>query len=103
MVIEDQIKALFTTRDNAVSLKDKELFLSTQLGVITKSGVEGYLKTGKLSSTVLYLHKDEIEPMLWVALVKEDYYNKRKFSHQGYLWYTIVEKNGKVLISEIKW
>ncbi len=32
--------------------------------------------------------------MLWVALVQEDYYNKRKFSHRSYLLYKIVERKG---------
>ena len=103
--ILDGIKELFAIRDHAIATKDKTLFLSTQLAnsEISKSGSVGYLQTEKIISTILFLHNDEKDPPLWVALVKEDYYHEGKYSHRGYLLYKIVEKEEKVLIKEISY
>uniref|UniRef100_A0A7C4R8Q2 Uncharacterized protein n=1 Tax=candidate division CPR3 bacterium TaxID=2268181 RepID=A0A7C4R8Q2_UNCC3 len=101
--MENQIKKIFKTRDEAVIKNDLHLFLSTQTGEIAKSGSEGYLKTGKLVSTVLHVHNDNQDPNLWVVLVQEDYFFDGNFSHRSYLLYKIVKQNKKMLIAEIVW
>ena len=101
--METQIKEIFKTRDKAVSENNQELLVSTQVGEIPKSGSEGYLKTEKITSTVLYTHNDDKDSRLWIAVVQEDYFFEGNFSHRGYLLYKMIEQDGELLISEIVW
>lgn len=101
--MESKIEEIFKKRDQAIAENNQELFLSTQIGEIPESGSEGYLKTEKLISTVTHVHHDDKDPNLWVVLVQEDYSQQGNFSHRGYLLYKLVEKDNKLLISEIAW
>lgn len=102
VTMEQQIKEIFQTRDRAVAEKNKDLLLSTQINEIPKSGSDGYLKTDKLVSKVLYIHQDDKDLQLYLALIQEDYFYNGKFSHRGYLLYKL-RNDGKLLITEIIW
>ena len=99
------IKIIFKNRDKSINRKDKKLFLSTQIKnqEIKGSYSKGYLKLSMLKSKVLYIFNDGKDNKLWIVLVKEEYYKKDKFSHQGYLVYKIIRDNNKFLIFDIRW
>ncbi len=99
------IKTIFQNRDKAINDKNKKLFLSTQIKnqEISRSYSRGYLELSKLKSKVLHICKDDKNNNLWIALVKEKYYKKDKFSHQSYLIYKILHDKNKSLIFGIKW
>lgn len=101
--MDNQLIEIFKKRDRAVAEKDQVSFLSTQIGEIPDSLSESYLKIDNLSSKILYVQRDEKNSQLWVVLVQEDYFKNDAFSHRGYLLYKLVDKNGKLLISEIAW
>ena len=99
------IKTIFKNRNKAIDRKDKKLFLSSQIKnqEIKGSYSKGYLELSMLKSKVLHLFKDDKDNKLWIVLVKEKYYKKGKFSHQGYLMYKIICENNKFLIFDIRW
>jgi len=102
---KNSIKAIFQNRDKAINIKHKKLFLSTQVKnqEIKWSYSSGYLKLSKLKSKVLRIYKDNKNKNLWIVLIKEEYYKKGKFSHQGYLIYKIIRDNNRFLIFDIRW
>ena len=98
-----KIKAVFKTRDGAVTTNDKKLFLSTQIKEIDGSSSKGYLSIERMKSTILHIHKDEIEDNVWMVFVKEEYFTSNKPTHHGYLIYTVVSRNNKLIISDNRW
>jgi len=98
--MEQQILDLFKTRDRAVTEKNKELFLSTQLNEIGKSNSQGYLELSKLTSQVLNVHKDD---EAWVVFVKEEYRRDDETSRKGFLIYKIIQENEKPIIVDIRY
>jgi hypothetical protein len=101
--MQSQIRNIFKIRDRAITQKDPELFLSTQINEIQGSGVEGYMKTDRLKTIVLHAHHDDKDSNLWIALVQEDYFYEGQFSHRIHLLYKLLEKDKKLLIYDIKW
>lgn len=89
----DEIKSLFSKRDQAVSKNNKLLFLSTQLDEIEDSYSSGYLSTGKLETKVLLVYPEDKSVLTKVAFVQETYYNNGRKSHQGFLMYFLVNTN----------
>ena len=102
---KEKIKEIFRIRDKAVSDHDKKLFMSTHLkGMeIKKSYSHGFMILSKLQSKVLHACQDDDNRNLWLAFVKEKYYHEKKFSHQGYSMYKIIQDNGKFVIFDIVW
>ena len=98
-----KIQSLFKTRDEAVAKKDKELFLSTQIKEIDGSSSKGYLDIERMKTTILHVHKDEFEPNVWTVFVREDFFRSDKLTHHGYLIYTVVDRKGELIISNIRW
>lgn len=84
----DEINKIFKTRDQAILKKDKELFLSTQIGEIRDSSSDGYLSIGKMVTEVLAVEK--INEITKMVSVKETYYVKSKKSHSILLIYYLV-------------
>jgi hypothetical protein len=101
--MKQEITALFQTRDDAVQSKNKQLFLSTQTKEIDESASDGYLANDKMTTTVLHVHAHDHQPQSWIAFVREDYFTKDELTHSGYLLYTIIGRNGGLIISDIRW
>lgn len=83
--------------------KDVELFKSTQIREIDGSSSKGYLDTDRMKTTILHVHQAESEPNVWIIFVKEDFFQSDKLTHHGYLLYTVVDRNGELIISNIRW
>lgn len=98
-----KIESLFKIRDEAVSKKDKKLFLSTQIKEIDGSSSKGYLDTDRMKTTILHVHRAESESNVWIAFVREDFFQSDKLTHHGYLLYTVVDRKGELIISNIRW
>lgn len=98
-----KIQSLFKTRDKAVSKKDRKLFLSTQIKEIDGSSSKGYLDIDRIKTIILHVHKAELEPNVWIAFVREDFFQSGKLTHHGYLLYTVVDRKGELIISNIRW
>ena len=72
--MNNDIEALFRTRDEAVRNKDRSLFLSSQVSEIESGSSEGYLSLEDISTEVISIHDEsDIEK---VVLVKETYYRE---------------------------
>ena len=72
--MNNDIEALFRTRDEAVRTQDRPLFLSTQISEIELNSSEGYLSLEDITTEVLHIHDEsEIEK---VVLVKETYHRQ---------------------------
>lgn len=98
-----KIQTLFKTRDQAVAKKDKKLFLSTQIKEIDGSSSKGYLDIDRMKTTILHVHKDEFESNVWIVFAREDFFQANKLTHHGYLLYTVVDRKGELIISNIRW
>lgn len=99
----EKIGELFRIRDRAVLLKDKDMFLSTQIGEISGSMSRGYLENQKQESEVLHVERDDQDPHLWIVLVREKYYRDEDLWRQGYLMYKLNARGADILITEIIW
>jgi hypothetical protein len=84
----EEITALFNTRDEAVSKKDRKLFLSTQVEEISDASSAGYLTQDKLSTVVLATANTG--KLTQVAFVKETYFAGGEKSHDCFLIYFLV-------------
>jgi hypothetical protein len=88
----EEITTLFHTRDEAVSKKDRTLFLSTQVEEISNASSAGYLAQDKLSTVVLAtVNTGELTQ---VAFVKETYFTAGEKSHDCFLIYFLVNTLG---------
>lgn len=71
MTDKNEIKSLFTLRGEAVSKKDRKLFLSTQIGEIEGGGSNNYIALDSMKTEVLCVYdNNELEK---VVFVKETY------------------------------
>jgi hypothetical protein len=72
--MENDIEALFRTRDEAVRKQDRSLFLSSQVSEIEFGSSDGYLSLEDITTEVISIHDEsEIEK---VVLVKETFYRQ---------------------------
>ncbi len=101
--MNNQIQSLFKTRDAAILKKDKKLLLSTQIKEIDGSSSQGYLDTERMETTILHLHQDQFEDNVWIVFVREEYFQSGKLSHHDYLLYTVVNRKGELIVSNIRW
>ena len=74
----NEVEDIFRTRETSVTSKDDAAFKATQTRFILGCGADRYLKCDKVSSEVLSAHQDEIDSKLVAALVREEYWKKRK-------------------------
>lgn len=87
--MEQEINKLFQTRNKAVKIKDKKLFLSTQLSEIEESSSNGYLELDNLNSEVLNIHAEN--DLQKAVFVKETYFYREKGSSFAFLIYFLVD------------
>ncbi|MDP3988430.1 MAG: hypothetical protein Q8P80_04785 [Candidatus Levybacteria bacterium] len=101
MNIPKEITKLFLTRDKAVGKNDKELFLSTQVGEIEYSSVEGYFSIDVLKTEVLYIYSEsDLEK---VVFVKENYFPKKKVSRISFIIYFLANTVGGWKIYKLRY
>ncbi|MBW3020045.1 hypothetical protein KY334_02005 [Candidatus Woesearchaeota archaeon] len=95
-----KILDLFELRDEAVSSKNKDLFLSTQYEFkeIKSSPSKDYMELSELNSEVLHVVLDE---NTYIVMVAETRYKDSK-SSQEYLLYYIKESDGSLYIYNLK-
>lgn len=83
--MNNEIVALFETRDEAVRKDDRPLFLSAQVSEIELGSSEGYLSLEDLTTEVVYIHDEsELEK---VVLAKETYKEPGKSPRSSFLLY----------------
>jgi hypothetical protein len=83
--MENDIAALFRTRDEAASRQDARLFLSTQVAEMEFGSSESYMAAKNIKTEVLYIHDDS--ELHRVAFVKESYAPQGKFPRSAFLLY----------------
>jgi hypothetical protein len=83
--MENDIAALFRTRDEAASRQDARLFLSTQVAEIEFASSESYLATKNITTEVLHIHNES--ELQKVVFVKETYAPQGKFPRSAFLIY----------------
>lgn len=97
-----RVSDLFASRDKAVSAKNQDLLLSTQIGEIAGSGSLAYLECSKMQSYILQLHEDEqANTPTYIVFVKEFYWHEKADAHSGYLLYEIKEVNKELKITKV--
>lgn len=84
----EEITTLFHLRDEAVSKKDRVLFLSTQVEEINGASSVGYHVQDQLSTVILAIAKTGA--LTQVAFVKETYFTGGEKSHDSFLIYFLV-------------
>lgn len=86
--MDNAISELFATRDKAITVQDRALFVSTQVDEIERGSSEGYLGVEHLHSEVLYVHDaNELEK---VVFVKETYSKEHNIPYSSYVTYYVV-------------
>jgi len=90
--MKNQIQEILKIRNKAKAGNNVPFRLSAQINKIQASGIEGYMKTDQLKSTLLHAHNDNSEPKRWITLVQEDYFYESHFPHQSYLLYKLLKK-----------
>lgn len=99
--MDNDIKKLFTTRDEAVKKQDRKLFLSTQVGEIENSSVEGYFGIKHLRSNVLCIYDEgDLEK---IVFVKETYSPPKKDPYSSFPVYNLVKTIKGWKIYKLKW
>ena len=111
-----EIIAIFLKRDLAVSQKDAQKLLSTQLygGEIRNGDSAGYIRCSKMATSVLRIGSDQNlfpvstcspEPHrdnAYVVSVKESYEHDGEYSHSAYISYLLVKDDSKLKIKSLK-
>src|SRR4051794_13373744 len=82
---------LFAVRDDAISKRDRALFLSTQIEEINDASSEGYLSLEKLNTEVIAIPK--VSENTHAAFVKETYFTGRQEARKAFLIYFLVDTN----------
>jgi hypothetical protein len=120
----EEILRLFSKRDSAVSKKDKQEFLTTQLNEqeIRSGASTGYIKCSKMTTSILRIGRrfsqamldtcspspldddDEVEikATVYVVNVKEEYEHNNIYSHSGYISYSLTRTHGGLKIKHLK-
>ena len=74
--MNQEIEALFRTRDEAVRAQNAPLLLSTQIAELDFGSSESYLAAQEMTTQVLHIHEESDDYL--VVLVKETYRSKDK-------------------------
>ena len=87
--MNDEIQAIFGTRDEAVRTQDASLFLSTQLAEIELGLSESYLSIADMATEVLFGYEQSDDNV--VVLARETYRPPGKHSHSSFLIYYLIQ------------
>lgn len=113
----EEILRLFSRRDAAVSKKDKKEFLATQLNEqeIRGGTSVGYIKCSRMITSLLRIGGkfsqamfDTCSPIpfdeviVYVVDVKEIYERDNKYSHSGYISYSLIRVDDGLKIVRLK-
>ena len=83
--MDEGIRTLFRTRDDAVHSRDEELFLSTQLSGTSFGSPDGYFSINEMTSEILGVHEESADEC--VVFVRETYRPTGKRPRSSFLIY----------------
>lgn len=86
--MNEEVEALFRVRDEAVSKKDGNQFLSTQLLELPRGASESYLSVNVLRTEVLSIQQASEDDV--VVFVRESYSTQNRGERAAYLLYFVV-------------
>jgi hypothetical protein len=112
----EEIQRLFSKRDSAVLKKDTKEFLTTQLnGQEIRGGTSaGYIECSKMATSILQIESKFSQTMsdicspsppneaVCVVNVKEVYEHNNKYSHSGYISYSLIKGDDGFKIVSLK-